>query len=339
MTKREVVKAVLDGRKPPYVPWHCGFTKDPLAALSRHLGTDDFDTAIDNHFVKLGHSTGFVEPLGNERYRDPFGVVWDRSVEKDIGIVEGVVLPEPALDGYRFPDPEDDLYFRDIPEKLERHGDCLRLYCIGFSLYERAWALRGMENLLMDFYLNPDFVHQLFDRICDYNIARAKKALTYDIDAVYYGDDWGQQKGLIMGPKIWSEFIRPRVERMYAVTREAGKYQFIHSCGDIHELIPDLLGLGVNCINPFQPEAMNVADCMANYRGRVTFHGGLSTQRTLAHGTPDDVRQRNTAPAQPRRRRQLHLRSLPRRREEHHAREYARLHRRDAFATRLPSLR
>jgi uroporphyrinogen decarboxylase len=142
----------------------------------------------------------------------------------------------------------------------------------------------------MDFYLNPDFVNELLDKICEYNIARVKKALTYDIDAVYFGDDWGQQKGLVMGPKIWREFLRPRVERMYAVTRQAGKYQFIHSCGDIHELIDDLIGLGVNCINPFQPEALNVTECMEKYRGKVTFHGGLSTQRTLAHGTPDDVR-------------------------------------------------
>jgi uroporphyrinogen decarboxylase len=290
MTKREVVKMVLDGQKPPYVPWHCGFTKDPLSRLTEHLGTADFDTALDNHFVKLGHSTGYVEPQGEDRYRDPFGVVWDRSIEQDIGIVEGTVLEEPTLDGYEFPDPLDDLYFSDIPAKLDRHGDCFRVYCIGFSLYERAWTLRGMENLLMDFYLNPEFMHELLDRICDYNIARVKKALTYDIDAVYFGDDWGQQKGLIMGPKLWREFIRPRVERMYEVTKQAGKYQLIHSCGDIHELIGDLVERGVNCINPFQPEALDVERCLAEYKGRVSFHGGLSTQKTLAHGTPEDVR-------------------------------------------------
>jgi len=290
MTKREVVKTVLDGKKPPYVPWHCGFTKGPLAVLSEYLGTTDFDTALDNHFVKLGHSTGFVEPLGNERYRDPFGVIWDRTIEKDIGIVEGVVLEEPTLAGYEFPDPLDDVYFRDIPAKLNKYGDCFRVYCIGFSLYERAGALRGRENALLDFHLTPDFMHDLLDRICEYNIARVKKALEYDIDAVYFGDDWGQQSGLIMGPKIWREFIRPRVERMYAVTRDAGKYQLIHSCGDIHELIDDLIGMGVNCINPFQPEALDVNECMTKYRGKVTFHGGLSTQRTLAHASPEDVR-------------------------------------------------
>lgn len=288
-TKRGIIKALLDGQPIPYVPWQCGFTKEALARLQAHLGKVDWEDAVDNHILKLGHSTGFFESIGNDRYRDEFGVVWDRSIEKDIGNVEGLVLPEPTLNGYTFPDSEDNRYFENIPGQLEARGDCFRMYCIGFSLFERAWTLRGMDNILIDFYENPDFVHALLDAIADYNIARIKKALTYDIDAVYFGDDWGQQSGLIMGPDLWREFIRPRVARMYRVARNAGKYQVIHSCGDIRLLIDDLIELGVNMINPFQPEAMDVEDLLTRYRGRVTFYGGLSTQRTLPYGTVEQV--------------------------------------------------
>ncbi len=291
MNKRDVVKMVLDGKKPPYVPWHCGFTIESLTKLTARLGTDKWNGAIDNHFVKLGHSTGFVEPIGNERYRDQFGVVWNRSIEKDIGNVEGLVLPEPTLKGHQLPDPEDDLCFRDISDTLQQYPDCFRVYCIGFSLFERAWSLRGMENVLIDFLENPTFLHDLFDAIADYNIARAKKALEYDIDAIYFGDDWGQQNGLIMGAKLWNEFIRPRIERMYQVAKDADKYQLIHSCGDIHELIDDLIDLGVDLINPFQPEVLDVQALITKYRGQVTFHGGLSTQQTLPSGTPEEVRE------------------------------------------------
>lgn len=290
MTRREVVKRVLDGHPPPYVPWHCGFTQEPLARLVAHLGDEDWNHAIGNHFVKLGHSTGFVDPIGNERFRDPFGVVWDRSVEKDIGMVEGRVLPEPSLADYTLPDPEDDRYFAGIPDQLARYPDFFRVYCIGFSLFERAWSLRGMDRLLIDFYENPGFVHELLDAIADYNIARVRKAVTYDIDAVYFGDDWGQQRGLIMGPALWREFIKPRLSRMVRVAHDAGLYQTLHSCGDIRVLIDDLVDLGVNMINPVQPESMDVAELVRTYRGRLTFHGGLSTQRTLPHGTPDEVR-------------------------------------------------
>jgi uroporphyrinogen decarboxylase len=77
---------------------------------------------------------------------------------------------------------------------------------------------------------------------------------------------------------------------MYAAVRDAGKYVFIHSCGDVDELFDDLVEIGLNCFNPFQPEVMDVAALVKQYRGQLTFHGGLSTQRTLPYGTPDDVR-------------------------------------------------
>jgi uroporphyrinogen decarboxylase len=114
--------------------------------------------------------------------------------------------------------------------------------------------------------------------------------MKYDIDAVYFGDDWGQQHGLQMGPRLWHQFIYPVLKRMYAVVHGAGKYVFIHSCGDVDELFDDLIGIGLNCFNPFQPEVMDVVSLMERYRGRLTFHGGLSTQRTLPFGTVEDVR-------------------------------------------------
>ena len=182
-------------------------------------------------------------------------------------------------------------FFEDIPAKIARYGDRFRVFQIGFSLYERAWTLRGMMNLMMDFYDHPDFVHELLAAIADYNIMQIQEALKYDIDALYFGDDWGQQRGLQMGPRLWREFIYPQLKRMYGVVREAGKYIFIHSCGDVDELFDDLIAIGLDCFNPFQPEVMDVYALMRRYRGRLVFHGGLSTQRTLPYGTIEDVRQ------------------------------------------------
>jgi len=150
--------------------------------------------------------------------------------------------------------------------------------------------MRGMENLLMDFIVNPGFVRGLLRKIADYNIAQVNEALRYDIDAVYFGDDWGQQTGLQMGPKIWLEFIYPELKRMYAPVRNAGKYVFIHSCGKVNGLFDDLIDIGLSCFNPFQPEVMDVFALMKKYKGRLAFHGGLSTQRTLPYGSVEDVR-------------------------------------------------
>jgi uroporphyrinogen decarboxylase len=290
VTKREVVKLALEGGAPPYVPWSFRFTKEAKDKLIEHYGTSDLMGVLGNHILELGSDIGFFEDLGNNCVRDVFGVVWDRSIDKDIGNVRGRVLPEPTLAGYQFPNPLDPRFFQDIPELTRGYPDRYRLFCIGFSLYERAWTMRGMETLLMDFCDHPAFVRDLFNRIADYNIAQVREALKYDIDAIYFGDDWGQQRGLQMGYKLWKQFIYPVLERMYGVVKTAGKRVYIHSCGDVDELFDDLIGIGLDCFNPFQPEVMDVDRLISGYRGRLAFWGGLSTQRTLPYGTVEDVR-------------------------------------------------
>ncbi len=290
MTKREVVKLAIDHKRPPYIPWSFGFTKEAYEKLVEHYGRPDIESVFDNHLLGLGNSIGMMEDVGSDCYRDIFGVVWDRSIDKDIGDVKGCVLPEPTMKGYSFPDPLTSRFFSDIPEKLEKQGDLFRVFNIGFSLYERAWTMRGMENLMMDFLDHPDFAHELLNAIGDYNIAQLEEALKYDIDAVHFGDDWGQQRGLQMSPKTWHEFIYPVLKRMYGVAKEAGKYVTIHSCGDVDELFDDLIDIGLNMFNPFQPEVMDVASLMQQYHGRLAFHGGMSTQKTLPYGTVEDVR-------------------------------------------------
>jgi uroporphyrinogen decarboxylase len=290
MNKREIVKQAVKGHKVPYVPWHCNFTVEAAVKLQDHFGRNDLEEILDNHFVKLGHDIGFFEDLGNDRFRDMFGVVWDRSIDKDIGNVENCLLPKPTLEGYELPDPLNKHFFEDISDRLARSGDCFRVFKIGFSLYERAWTLRGMQNLMMDFLDHPDFVRELLRAIADYNIAQASEAMKYDIDAVYFGDDWGQQRGLQMGPHLWRQFIQPELKRMYSAVRDAGKLVFIHSCGKVDELFDDLIDIGLNCFNPFQPEVMDILGLMKSYKGRLAFHGGLSTQRTLPYGSVDDVK-------------------------------------------------
>jgi uroporphyrinogen decarboxylase len=290
MTKREVMKQVLEGETPPYVPWSFRFTKEAKEKLHAHYGSDDLTRLLGDHILELGSDIGFFDDIGNQCVRDVFGVVWDRSVDKDIGNVRGQVLPEPTLAGYEFPNPLDRRFFEDIPAKTERYPDRFRLFCLGFSLYERAWTLRGLEALLMDFCDHPAFVQDLFNRTADYNVAQVREALKYDVDAVYFGDDWGQQRGLQMGYRHWKKFIFPVLARMYKVVSDAGKYVFIHSCGDVDELFDDLISIGVKCFNPFQPEVMDVDGLMMRYRGRLSFWGGLSTQRILPYGSVEDVR-------------------------------------------------
>ena len=115
-------------------------------------------------------------------------------------------------------------------------------------------------------------------------------ALEYDIDGFYFGDDWGQQKGLIMGPECWRRFIKPYLARMYARVHEAGKYVVQHSCGDIREIIDDLYEIGLNMYQTFQPEIYGY-DYSRVLRGKIAIWGGVSTQRDLPVKTPEEVAQ------------------------------------------------
>jgi uroporphyrinogen decarboxylase len=290
MDKRTVMKMALEWKKTPYVPWNINFTIPSAELLSQYYAGKDLEEVVQNHIVNVGYDIYFYHEVGENLVQDHFGVTWDRSVDKDIGVVKGQVLTQPTLSGYTFPDPVADYVFEQVETNINKFYDRFRIFGIGFSLYERAWALRGLQTLLMDFYDNPIFVHALLNAIADYNIDQVKEALKYDIDGIMFGDDWGQQRGLQMGPKIWYEFIYPVLRRMYLVVTEAGKKVFIHSCGDVDELFDDLVGIGLNCFNPFQPEVMDVASLISKYRGRLAFYGGMSTQVTLPYGTEDDVR-------------------------------------------------
>ncbi len=290
MDKRTVMKLALDWKKPPYVPWNINFTMPAREKLQAHFPGQDLEEVVQNHIVNIDNGNNLFHDIGEGCVEDIFGVVWDRNIDKDIGIVKGQVLAQPTLNGYTFPDPLSPINFAATAHKLNKFGDRFRVFAIGFSLYERAWTLRGLQTLLMDFYDHPHFVIQLLNSIADYNITQTQEILKYDIDAVHFGDDWGQQHGLQMGPKLWYEFIYPVLKRMYAGVAGAGKMVFIHSCGDVDELFDDLVGIGVNCFNPFQPEVMDVADLIPRYRGRLAFYGGMSTQKTLPYGTVEDVR-------------------------------------------------
>jgi uroporphyrinogen decarboxylase len=293
MSKRDVVRAAVEGRRPEYVPWNIGLTYEAHQAMASYYGGEaELKRRLDSHILGFGSGLGFFRNLGNDRVQDHFGVVWNRTQDKDIGVIEGLVLPEPDLSSYVFPDPAEDRYIADLKSTFGGQAipDGYRVFHIGFSLFERAWTLRGMENLLVDFIENPGFARNLLGRIADFNIDLVNRAVAYDIDAVYFGDDWGQQRGLIMGPAFWKEFIYPELKRMYSAVRNAGKLVFIHSCGDVDELFDDLVGIGLNCFNPFQPEVMDTEALMKSYYGRLAFNGGLSTQRTLPYGSTEDVR-------------------------------------------------
>ncbi len=270
--RRERVLAALGHRQPDRCPHHISLTQPAREALAAHVGEENLERELDNHFAMAD-----IDPPNAWRevdadiWEDEFGVRWDRTVDKDIGIVTGCVLPEAKLGGYSFPDPDDPARFAALPQFVEQSRDAFVMAGIGFSLFERAWTLRGMENLFLDMIERPDFVEELLDAILDFNLAIIGNAMQFDVDGMRFGDDWGQQHGLLMGAPFWRRFLKPRLARMYGAVKQAGKVVCIHSCGDVTEIFPDLIEIGVDVFNPFQPEVMDVGWMKQTYGDRMTF--------------------------------------------------------------------
>ncbi len=293
MTSRERVCAALNHQQPDKTPYAISLTEKAHAAMVAHYGNDDFMGLIDNDMFTVHLRTGPKDMwLDENTWQDEFGVQWDRSIDRDIGNVCNRVLPERNLDALELPDPKAAAKYEGFAELVDsgrQAGKFVQL-SIGFSLFERAWTLRGMEALFVDMIEAPEFVDELLDRLCEYNVARVEEAVKYDLDAIHYGDDWGSQRGLLMGPRLWERFLKPRLARQYGVVKEAGKFVTIHSCGKVQELFPQLIEIGLDCFNPFQPEVMDPYEMKRQHGDRLSFWGGISTQKLLPYGTPDEVR-------------------------------------------------
>lgn len=292
MTRRERVIDAIRHVETDVVPYDIGLTHQEYEKVASYLGDPDFGRKMGNHLSNVYYDGYLTEIIpGSGYWKDDFGVVWNRNgADKDIGVIDGYVLPEPSLDKYKFPILDEKRLRSGYEALMNNAGDTFRFGSIGFSMFERAWTLRGMENLLMDMITEPEFVDELLDAIAEYNMKIIDIALEYDIDGFHFGDDWGQQAGLIMGPNYWRRFIKPRMARMYERAKSKGKFISQHSCGDIHEIFPDLLEIGLDVYQTFQPEIYDIQKVKEEFGGQLTFWGGISTQRLLPFATPQQVK-------------------------------------------------
>jgi uroporphyrinogen decarboxylase len=290
MSPRQRFIAAIQFKAPDKVPCEVRFTKDMQAEMVAYTGEISFmDKYIEPAIVRLDleEPGEWIKP---GFYRDVFGVIWNRTVDKNIGVVENIQITPENIKSYHFPDPLPDAIVSTLAAAAGADQRGYRLGRLNLSFWERAWTLRGMENLMMDLAVNPDLAHDLFSRICDYNCRVLERALkSISLDGVHFGDDWGTQCGLQMSPRMWRTFIKPHIKRMYALVRDAGKYVSIHSCGRVQELFDEFIQLGVNTFNPFQPEVIDVDSIFEQYKGRLCFWGGISTQRTLPFGSPAET--------------------------------------------------
>lgn len=160
------------------------------------------------------------------------------------------------------------------------------------DIFESSWYLRGLEEMLVDFYINQEFAQAILDRVTDFKVELAKKWAAAGIDILVTADDVGTQKGLMFSPDLYREWLKPRLQRVIAAAKSVNPdiLIFYHSCGDISEIIPDLIQAGVEILNPLQPECMDPVSIIKQYGKELSFWGGIGTQNTMPFGTSQEVK-------------------------------------------------
>jgi uroporphyrinogen decarboxylase len=242
----------------------------------------------------LGNHT-FVDEWGSKVRMPPSGFYYD-FIEfplKDANVED--------LDSYPWPDPYDE----GLTEGIDKEGKDLyenSQYAIvgspslGKSIFEQSSYLRGLDTLLLDLLINKEFAHALFKKIMD--IQKAKYGAFLDkvgkyLDIVTIGDDLGMQDGPLMSPKSYREMVKPYHKEYFSFIKEKTDAKlFLHSCGSVYDLIPDLIDAGVDILNPVQVSARNM-DCSRlkrEFGDRLSFWGAIDTQRVLPFGSEEEVK-------------------------------------------------
>jgi uroporphyrinogen decarboxylase len=274
------------------IPTQVNCTAEMGDILCNHfqVAPEHLPARLDNHMIRvdLNHKSRFSED-GLARY-DWWGVGWDTQIE-GYWPADAPLTEAKDLDSMVWPDPHAPNLLDDAAGLIEAdHGQHFITPNFGFCLYERAWSLRGFEALNMDFIKDPDFVEALLDRIVEIQLVLIRRFVALGVDGGYFGDDYGAQKNMLFSPKLWRSMIKPRLARMFAPFREAGLPVIMHSDGDIAEIIPDLIEIGLTVFNPAQPEVTDQRWLRKTFGNRLAYYGGVSTQSVMSRGSPDEVR-------------------------------------------------
>lgn len=312
MNPRERVLTTLNRRQPDRVPRTLALTPAMLEEFRRRTGADDPAEHFDFEVRHVGIGpTRLPVDAAAPRFVPFLGELPPNSWinEWGIGQVPGSMYhftdyihplrnATSAQDILRYPFPDVTAAYRyeGLAEQVQAWHE--RGYAVAsgiphFSgtLFECAWILTGMEKLLSDLLLNPDLAATLLDWLTQSAIESATRLAHAGIDILTTGDDVGTQRGMMMSPQVWRRWFKPRLATIIAAAKcvRNDLLVFYHSDGNIECVIPDLIEIGVDILNPVQPECMDPAHLKREYKNDLAFWGTIGTQTTMPHGTPQEV--------------------------------------------------
>ena len=304
MNSRERVIRACNLEEPDTVPIYASFTPQVSSALSSHLGItegEDVGLALGNDVVSIENPMIFykgffdyiLEMKQGDTYTNEWGIVWQRigyyseMVEHPLANISSIS----ELDDIDFDSHFDEQRFEGIEKQVNKYSEDYATICGGLSLFEAPWYLRGFDRFMKDLLSNERFALRLIDKVEDFSMKVAKRLLEYGIDMFATGDDVGMEKNMLISPRLWRKVFKPRWEKNFRELRKKNSDLIIshHTCGHVTPIIPDLIDVGLDVLNPVQPRAMDPAELKTEFGDRLAFWGTVDEQRTLPFGSVADV--------------------------------------------------
>ncbi len=295
MKPREVVRRAIELERPPRAPIMHAVLPAALIKYGSEL------VSILRRYPSDFGPTDFRIPKPEELHpsyrkgihRDEWGIVWRSSMDG----IQGQVLDPPLkewskLEEYQFPPLPTEKEIEKLRNRVRNLKDRGYFVILGFNpgnYFERLQWLRGFSNLMRDLILKPRELYELADRLLEYCLESISRVLQAKPDAVSFADDWGTQHRLMIKPELWREFFKPRYKEMFELVRDSGAYVYFHSDGYIMDIIPDLIDVGVDILNP-QFSCHDLEKLADAVKGKICVSSDIDRQRILPRGTPKDVK-------------------------------------------------
>ncbi|MDD5708274.1 MAG: uroporphyrinogen decarboxylase family protein [Kiritimatiellae bacterium] len=263
-------------------------SKQRVQAAVRHLPPDRVPTLYDD-FRGIGLRGG-PRPLADGWTVDDWGLKTRRCEGWVHGEFCHPVATIEQLRALPIPDPLRPERWEGVAEDAAAADDHWTLVCLGATLWERMHFICGMENAMAWLYEYPEDMELFADRILEYHLAEVERLGTMGIDCIFHQDDWGNQQGLMISPAKWREFFKPRYAQLFGRCHALGMANFMHSCGNILDIMADLAEIGLDVLQVQQPDCMGLERVFETARDRLTLSIMPDIQVFLPTASVEQVR-------------------------------------------------
>lgn len=294
LTREEVINVIerKGGNKIPLVfhKWWGGGLEDKYGKKLNEMASNFPNDIFEIFYTDPGeHKSTNNNPSYRWGYRSDYSAVAKHSIGEQYELLPD--WSELDLLIKDFPNPNESGTFDIIKNKLPEAGNRYKLGCWWRLFHERFWSIRGMENLMVDYYENMDELKILGTKLLEYYKVIVDRFADLGFDGIFTSDDLGHQSGPMMSPAIFEELYLPLYKDFISYVHSKNMHVFLHSCGDNTKLMEYLIESKLDVFHPIQKGCMDEAETAEKYGNRITFLAGVDVQHLLPEGSVEEVRQ------------------------------------------------